>query len=174
MTEPSNVKNFVGYEYTTVTAKIGLENMLIDGYTNFGWISEGRKVSGLNTITLRFKRNRKIRNKAELSRLQRNFDKHWKQIEALEASKTSSAQIVALSIGFVGTAALAGAMFAYLAGMLPLMVVLAIPGFMGWILPYFVHKSRLRKKTEAITPIIEGQYDTIYEICEQANHLLVA
>ena len=172
--EESNVKNFVGYEYTTVTAKSDLENMVVDGYVNFGWTPEGREVSGMKTVALSFKRNRKIRNKAELSRLQRDFDKHLKEIEALEASKTASAQIVAFTIGFVGTAALAGSMFAYLAGMLPLMVVLAVPGFMGWILPYFVYKGRLRKKAEAVTPAIEVQYDTIYEICEQANNLSVA
>jgi hypothetical protein len=28
---------------------------------------------------------------------------------------------------------MAGAVFAYLVGMLPLMVVLAIPGFLGWL-----------------------------------------
>lgn len=174
MTE-SNVKDFVGYEYTTVHVKGDLENMVVDGYQNFGWMPEGREGSlGVKTIGLRFKRNRKIRNKAELSRLQREFDTHLKKIGDLEAMKTSSAQISAFTIGFLGTAALAGGTFAYLAGMVPLMIVLAIPGFLGWILPFFVHKALIRKKTEEITPEIESQYDALYEICEKANGLLAA
>ena len=173
--EELNAKDFVGYEYTTVDVKRDMENMVMDGYANFGWIPEGREWPvGHQTTILRFKRNRKIRNKAELTRLQREFDKHVKVLEALEASKTTSAQIAAFTVGIIGTIALAGAMFAYLAELFPLMVVLAVPGFIGWISPYFIYKSRLRKKKEAVMPAIETQYDAIYETCEKANGLLAA
>jgi len=169
-----NDTNFIGYEYTSITVKNDLESAVVDGYANFGWKPEGREATlGTGSTGLKFKRDRKIRNKAELSRLQREFITHIKEIESLEASKTSGAQIAAFTIGFVGTAFLAGATFSYLAGFFPLMIILAIPGFIGWILPYFVYNGVRRKKTTNVSVLIENQYDAIYEICEKANGLLV-
>ena len=167
-----NNNNFVGYEYTTVAVKDGLESMVVDGYTNFGWKPEGRDTTlGIFTSGLKFKRDRKIRNKAELSRLQREFDNHIKEIENLEDSKTSGAQIAALVIGVLGTVCMAGAMFSFLAEMIPLMIVLAVPAFIGWILPYFIYNSVRRKRATKVSALIETQYDSIYEICEKASGL---
>ena len=53
-----------------------------------------------------------------------------------------------------------------------LCIILAIPGFLGWILPCFLYKRGVRKQTEKITPLIEEKYDEIYEICEKGNKLL--
>ena len=53
-----------------------------------------------------------------------------------------------------------------------LCIILAIPGFIGWILPYFLYKAGVRKQTEKMTPLIEEKYDEIYEICEKGNRLL--
>jgi len=171
MNETNN--NFVGYEYTTVTVKDGLESMIMDGYANFGWKAEGRETSlGIFTTGLKFKRDRKIRNKAELSRLQREFDNHVKEIESLEDSKSTGAQIGSLIVGIIGTVFMAGSMFAFLAEMIPLMIILAVPAFIGWILPYFIYKGVRRKRTTKVSTMIETQYDAIYEICEKASGLL--
>jgi len=169
-----NDTNFIGFEYTSITVKKDLESAVVDGYANFGWKPEGREATlGTGSTGLKFKRDRKIRNKEELSRLQREFITHIKELESLEASKTSGAQIAAFTIGFVGTAFLAGATFSYLAGFIPLMIILAIPGFIGWILPYFIYNGVRRKKTTNVSVLIENQYDAIYEICQKANGLLV-
>lgn len=49
---------------------------------------------------------------------------------------------------------------------------LAIPGFIGWILPYFIYKSVVKKQEEKAAPLIEAKMDEIYEICEKGNRLL--
>ena len=69
---------------------------------------------------------------------------------------------------------MAGATFAVTAQTphIILCIILAIPGFLGWILPYFLYKVGVRKQTEKITPLIEEKYDEIYEICEKGNKLL--
>lgn len=41
----------------------------------------------MDSVTLKFKRNRKICNKAELTRLQRNFDACIAEIQSLKTSK---------------------------------------------------------------------------------------
>lgn len=124
--------------------------------------------------TKRMKRNRKLVNKMELTRLQRNFEACVHEIEELEKSKTSVAAMYALTVGILGTAFMAGSTFAVTAQPphIILCIVLAIPGFLGWIFPYFLYKKIIRKRTEKITPLIEEKYDEIYEICEKGNKLL--
>lgn len=167
---------YVGFEYMEVPAKRSMESLYADGYQNFGWVYEGTAPceEQRDRIVMKFKRDRKIRNKAELSRLQRQFEACAHEIEALERSKAAAASIAAFSIGLVGTAFLAGSMFAYLGGHLPLMVILAAPGFAGWIAPYFCYKNLRRRRTEQVVPIIEQKHDEIYEVCELGAGLLTA
>ncbi|WP_326974656.1 hypothetical protein [Caproicibacter sp. BJN0012] len=169
-----NENNFIGYEYKDITVSRSMESVYADGYANFGWTLEDTStpVQGVGSVTMKFKRDRKIRNKAELGRLQRQFESCAGQIESLEKAKTNGAMIAAFSIGLVGTAFMAGSVFSYLAGMLPLCIILAIPAFIGWILPYFCFLSIRRKKTDKVTPLIDQKYDEMYEVCEKANGLL--
>lgn len=176
-------KEFVGYEYKEVHTDKSKVSFLLDGYENFGWELDGNIIedSGEKTnpmkqdkVILRLKRNRKIINKMELTRLQRNFESCVNEIEILEKSKTSTATVYALIIAVVGTAFMAGATFAVTAHppLVALCILLAIPGFIGWILPYFVYRKVMGNKTEKVTPLIEDKYDEIYEICEKGNRLL--
>ena len=104
MSEAVNA-NFVGYEYRDITVDRDLEALYADSYRSFGWILENASplALGLGNITMKFKRDRKIRNKAELTRLQRQFDACVNDIMSMEDSKASSASIVAFSVGIVGT-----------------------------------------------------------------------
>lgn len=166
--------NFVGYEHHCVTVSRELESIYLDGYENFGWIREDASTPLLSSgvVNMSFKRDRKIRNKAELTRLQRQFDACVNEIVALEKSKGTRASITALVIGLLGCAFMAGATFSYIAGLIPLMVVLAIPGFLGWILPYFCYRSIYAKRGCQVAPLIEKKHDEIYDVCEKANSLL--
>ncbi|MGN0364760.1 MAG: hypothetical protein ACI4E5_02320 [Suilimivivens sp.] len=176
-------KEFVGYEYKEVNTDKSRVSFLLDGYENFGWESDGnisedfgenRNFAKPNKVILQLKRNRKIVNKMELTRLQRNFESCVREIEMLEKSKTSAATMYALIIAVAGTAFMAGATFAVTAQPphIILCILLAIPGFIGWIFPYFVYKKVLKKETEKVAPLIEEKYDEIYEICEKGSRLL--
>ena len=59
-------------------------------------------------------------------------------------------------------------------GLMPLMVILAVPGFLGWIAPYFCYQKIQRRRAEQIAPIIEQKNDEIYSVCEQGCRLLTA
>jgi len=168
-------ENFIGYEYKEVITTRDKEGMYADGYPSFGWTLDGITPSaiGLSTVNLKFKRDRKIKNKAELSRLQRQFEAGVAEIFNLERSKTTSAFITAMTIGLIGTAFLAGSVFALIyAEMIPLMIILAIPGFIGWYLPYMLYKRIKAKKSATVLPLIENQYDTIYDVCSQGHAML--
>ncbi|HML36833.1 MAG TPA: hypothetical protein PKA19_05305 [Bacillota bacterium] len=71
-----NENNFIGHEYRNITVKRSMEPIYADGYTNFGWVPEGTSapIQSISSVTMKFKRDRNIRNKAELNRLQRHFD----------------------------------------------------------------------------------------------------
>ncbi len=175
MSEAGKVGNsFIGYEYHTVVAECAMASIYTDGYESFGWVREDAFSSpGIGkTVNMKFKRDRKIRNKAELTRLQRQFDACVREIVALEKSKTTCASIPAFSIGILGCAFLAGSVFAYQAVMLPLMIVLAIPGFAGWVLPCFCYRHMLAKRGAQIAPLIEKKQDEMYDVCEKASGLL--
>ena len=171
-----NSENFVGYEYKEITTTREMESVYADGYPNFGWNLDDITPSalGLSVVNLKFKRDRKIKNKAELSRLQRQFEASIAEIDNLDRSKSSSAFIAAMTVGLIGTAFLAAATFAFIyAEMIPLMIILAIPGFIGWGLPYMLYKSMKATKSKTVMPLIEQQYDVLYEVCEKGHALLV-
>ena len=162
--------DFIGYEYRDVTVRHEMEPLYVDSYKNFGWTLDNS--NGYSNVSMKFKRDRKIRNKAELTRLQHQFDACVKDIMAMEDSKTRNASVTAFTAGIIGTAFLAGATFSYLYGMIILCIVLAIPGFIGWILPYFLYKSTYAKQSAKVTPFIDSKYDEVYEVCERASRLL--
>ncbi len=175
-------KSFVGYEYKEIAAEGSRLSFLLDGYESFGWEEDGRMAESAaarnpalqQRTVLRMKRNRKIVNKVELTRLERNFEACVDEIGKLEKAKTSFASMYAIIVGVIGTAFLAGSVFAVTAQ--PpnyiLCILLAVPGFLGWILPYFLYKKIAGNQTQKITPLIEAKYDEIYEICEKGNKLL--
>ena len=119
--ETRKYKEFMSYEYKEVTVDIGQASFLMDGYANFGWEADEnvmptnldtslrkRGASQYGKITIRLKRDRRIINKTELTRLQRNFEAYVTEIEHLEKEKTSFPTIRAITMGIVGTAFMAG------------------------------------------------------------------
>lgn len=182
-------REFIGYEYKEITADPGRISFLMDGYENFGWRPDENVMPAgyeqypqrnqdrgcRRKAVIRLKRDRKIINKAELTRLQRNFEACVEEIDSLEKRKTSGPAVAAVCVGVAGTAFMAGSTFAVTAPvpMTALAVILAVPGFLGWILPYFFYQALVRRQTARIAPLIEDKYDEIYEICEKGSKLLL-
>ena len=180
----------VGYEYREITVPRELSSLCLDSYPCFGWEPDPnqeilyggrwkRTVSADRSgkkemVTLHFRRKRSLCNKAELTRLQRNFDGCVAELQALEQSKTTASTLAALVIGIIGTASMAGSVFAVTAEppIIWLMVLLAIPGLIGWVLPFFLYRRILRKKTAELEPLKEQKYDEIDQICEKGSRLL--
>ena len=175
---------YIGHEYQKFTVPKDLVSLCRDSYPCFGWeIDQNHEIEQPDEIavsskkkncTLYFRRNRMIRNKTELTRLQRHFDSCIRELTALEKAKTTLASLIALTITLFGTAFMAGSTFAIT--MDPprfwIMVLLAVPGLLGWILPYFIYRTVVRKKTMEIEPLIEKKQEEIYRVCEQGNRLL--
>lgn len=167
---------FVGYEYKLVTVDSARASICLDGYESFGWISDERpaplKIGA--PLTMRLKRDRKIANKAELTRLQRNFEACLAEIELLEKSKSQRAALFSVLTGLIGTAFMALATFAA-TGEPPrivLCILFAVPGFAGWGLPYFIYKRLAERRSRTLAPLLENKFDEIYELCKKGSRLL--
>ena len=169
-------QDFTGYEYKRIKVSGEQAALYLDAYECFGWQMDERisDLSGDGFSLLQLKRDRKIMNRMELTRLQRNFEGCMEEIAMLEKEKTRTATIVSVAVGIVGTAFLAGAVFAVTAAqpMILLCILLAVPGFSGWILPYFLYRHIVRKKTEDILPMIEKKHDEIRELMKKGHALL--
>lgn len=175
MSEQSQ-NDFTAYEYKKVTVESNNASFYLDGYESFGWQQDENFPPKENSgkVVLYFKRSRKLVNRMELTRLQRNFEANLEEITALEQSKSSAATAWAVGIGMLGTAFMAAAVFAITAepprGLL--CIVLAVPAFAGWIAPCFVYRTLREKRTRQVNPFIEEKNEEIYAICEKGQSLL--
>lgn len=172
----SEQNDFVGYEYREVTVPAGRVSQYLDGYANFGWQADGNQPGpgGQHQAVIRLKRNRKMVNKMELTRLQRHFEACAGEIEALERAKTSVPARWAWAVGFAGTVFLAGSTFAvtHEPPMILLCALLGVPGLAGWCLPYFLYRRLAARQAKKLQPVIEAKQEEIYEICEKGHSLL--
>lgn len=168
--ENEHQPSYVAYEYKEIEASGERAALLTDCYQSLGW--EAEKESFPDRIMLR--RSRKIMNKAELTRLQRNFEACIEEIDTLQKSKKSKAAAVSILIGLVGTAFMAGSVFAVTAQqpVIWLCVLLAIPAFGLWALAPVLYPRMVAKRTGIVNQLIEEKYDEIYTICEKGSKLL--
>lgn len=169
-------KDYVGYDYKVVKTEEQMLSLCIDSYQCFGWKVDESRNGGFDEKEniLYLKRNRKIVNKQELTRLQRNFEDCMEQIKRLERAKTTKATMASMTIGIVGTAFMAGSVFAVTASppIIWLCILLAIPAFIGWATPIILYRYLVDKNNRELTPLIENKYEEINLICEKGNRLL--
>ena len=163
--------DFVPYEYTTNRVDRELEPVYRDSYRNFGWIVDDTLtiLAPDGSVTFTLKRDRRLRNRPMLQELQRRCDKALTAISAMERSKTTTATAAALALGVAGSVLLIGAL---LAGSLVLSVPLLAVGLIAWVLGYFAHGLVRENRSDRLTPLIDDQYDVVYQTGEQASRLL--
>lgn len=164
----------VTYEYATVRVERDLESLYRDTYASFGWLIDGYGASGPNpnTVTLKFKRSRHIKNRPQVVELQRKAERALAEIATLEKSKSTGAFITAFTAGLIGSGFLAGSVFAIEASNWGLSIPLGVIGLIGWLAGYLLHGRVKASRTATVTPQIDRQYDVVYEASEQAAHLI--
>jgi len=187
----SETKDFVAYEYLSVNVTSAKEPLYTDCYENFGWkLTNSNAVNGLvdkedyyinnsninnkKIVNLKFKRDRKIPNKAKIINLQNKCENGLKELIRLEKEPTSKGSIYAVINAIIGTIFMTISVFAITATnpLYILCVVTGIIGLVSWFISYPIYK-KVKVKQESINiPLIEEQYNVIYDSCEQAQKLL--
>lgn len=173
---PAAVRSDIfSYDYTTVEAKGNSAPEIADCYEALGWDLASHRESFGGGATLNFKRNRKIKNKDQLSRLQIKLDDAIRSIGELEERKTRSANIVAIIVGIIGTLVFGGGMcmcmlmpetWALVVG-----IVLGAVGAGICALGYLAYKKLRAKNTTAMNVLIDKKRDEISAICEDAHRI---
>jgi hypothetical protein len=79
-----------------------------------------------------------------------------------------------LIIGVIGTAFMAGSVFAVTnePPMILLTILLGLPGIVGWVLAPLLYKTFVSRSVKKLTPLIEAKFDEAYEVCEKGSKLL--
>lgn len=168
-------KDFTTYDYMEICTEETKVSFLVDCCKCFGWqLDENMTSDQLYGGKVCLKRERKIINKAELTRLQRNFESCAEEIDKMEKAMVSRAQMASIALGVLGTVFMALSVFAVTAEPphIVLMVLYAIPGIAGWIAPYFVYRKVAADQREKLMPLIEQKRDEIDALCEKGSRLL--
>lgn len=173
---------FVTYEYKEATVDRKRASEYLDGYENFGWelddayephVNFPGVPSAMSMITLHLRRDRRIINKMELTRLQRQFEACMKEIQTLENSSETKATIYSLGAGVVGLAFLFCAVFtAFTAKALTWMnILLAISGVICCASALPIYKRVYQKRASEVEPLLDAKHEEICRLCEKGYHL---
>ena len=169
----ANNNGFTLYEFAHKRVNASEADMYTSCYEAFGWQKiKQPDLEGADKIALKFKRDRKIKNKAQLNSLQSSCEASLSNIIRLENSQSTKALVVSLSTGILGTAALTGAMLCFFSGRIFLFIIMAILGLAGCVAPIILHVKILSEMDESLKMQIEAEYEKVYALCKQAEKLL--
>lgn len=173
----SENEKVITYDYKTVNVKREMEFMLTDAYEALGWelVCSAMSDSSLLYVSLSFKRNRKIKNKIELHKLQSKIDSTLQKIGVLQTKKSMAGMTPALSIGIGGALVFGGglSMALLLSGIGGLVggIILCVAGAAVATTAYPFYKKLSKKQLEKIEPMLETELDNLSDYCEQAANL---
>lgn len=165
--------SFVAYETREIAVNRQYAALYTGGFRDLGWEPDGaQSLSEADPfIRLRFRRDRRIINRMELTRLENQFCACMKDIERLERSRTSYAMAAALISGVTGLVLGVGAALAALQPMIWLAVLLGIPAVLLCALSMPLHNLILKRRTAETEPHIDAKYEEILALCDKARRL---
>ena len=172
-------KDFVSYEYKTVSVKSKDRAKAMDLYEAFGWEITGTASAATGNTTLSLKRDRRLPHKQELNKLERQAEDTFAAINGLERSKTLWASVFAYIFGCFAALVLGGGMCLtmLIEGSIPAMVggiVLGVVGIALCAVNYIIYKKLVEKKTKSLLPVIDQTEEKLANTLEKGNDLLRA
>ena len=171
-------RDFVSYEYRTVSVKAKDQARVMDLYEAFGWEVTGTSPA-LDGVTLSLKRDRHIPHKQELVKLERQAEDTFSRIGGLERSKTQGTSVFSYIFGCIAVLILGGGMSLVMLveSSIPALVGGIVLGIIGIVLcgvNNAIYKKRAEKKTKALLPVIDETEEKLANLLERGNELLSA
>lgn len=172
-------KDFISYEYATKSVKSKEQTKALDMYEAFGWEVTSTTPSLLDGVTISLKRDRKIKHKQELTKLERQAESVFGTIVSQNRAKTLGASIFSYIFGIVAALILGGGMSLCmtLEGNIPALaggIVLGVVGIALCSVNYLIYKKLVDKKTKALLPVIDDNEEKLANLMEKGNDLLSA
>ena len=184
----SVAKDFVVYDYLSIDVNPEQEQLYVDCYQNFGWefvSSSGNNlnqdyyvnnpnINQISLVKIKFKRDRKIKNKAELLILQKKMESTLKKNEKLTKEPEMISTMYSMIIGVIGLLFFVFGVLSYIASnpLYILAVLNGIIGIIGFAAAFLINGKVKKQKQEENEVLIEKEYDLISEYCEKANKLI--
>lgn len=170
-------KDFVSYEYKTVTVKSKDQSKAMDMYEAFGWEITTVAPATLDGVTLSLKRDRKQKHKQELTKLERQAEDLTATLNSLERAKTLGGNIFSYIFGVIATLILGGGMclVMLIENSIPALVggiVLGVVGIALCSVNYLIYKKIVEKKTKQVLPVIDDNEEKLSNVLEKGNDLL--
>lgn len=176
MVEGENMKDntdsmSVANEYIDVIVNRKLVQLCKNCYHAFGWKTISSS-SSITSIKLRLVRNKKIKNRLALCKLQRECEDVLMELERLEKSKNFKAGGAAFFADCISVVLISGSFITYLFDFLLLSIFFVVSGFLGLGLAYFIHNKLIWESESKIELEMNRYYDAIYQTCSIAEQLL--
>lgn len=184
----SITKDFIIYEHLSIDVNPEQEQLYVDCYQSFGWefvSSSGNtlnqdyyvndpNLNKINLVHIKFKRDKKIKNKAELLILQKKMESTLKKIDKLTKEPEMISTMYSMIIGIIGLVFFAFGILSYIASnpIYMLAILNGIIGIVGFIIAFLINGKIKKQKEEQNEVLIEEQYNLIYGYCEKANKLI--
>lgn len=170
-------KDFISYEYATKTVKAKDQTRAIDIYESFGWEVTATTPAAIDGVTLSLKRDRKIKHKQELTKLERQAEELHNTINRQIGAMTLGASVFAYVFGIIAALVLGGGMSLTMLveGSIPALVggiALGIAGIVLCAVNYFIYKKISAKKTKQLLPVIDDNEEKLANLLEKGNSLL--
>lgn len=163
------------FEYARTTVRNELAQVAVDSYESLGYELTGQRISdATKQTTLSFRRNRKVRGKAQLAKIQRSMDDIISTLDGLEKVKTRKASQQAIVIGVISALILGVGMCCTMVWtnlMVP-GIVIGVIGIIGCLFAYLRYRKICAQETARINPEIESAYDRLATHCEEAQTIL--
>ena len=170
-------KDFVTYEYKTMSVKTKAQTRVVDMYESFGWELTNAAPTMIDSVTLSLRRDRKQKHKQELTKLERQADNLYGVLLNLERSKTLGASVFAYIFGLIAALVLGGGMCfvmviegnitAFIGG-----IALGVVGIALCAVNYFIYLKLVDKKTKQVLPVIDENEEKLANLLERGNALL--
>ena len=172
-------KDFIAYEYQTKTVKAKDQTRVMDISEAFGWEVTGTTPTIAEGVTVSLKRDRKIKHKQELIKLERQAEETYDAIKKLQSSKTLAAKIFAYIFGCVAALVFGGglSLAMQITDSIPALVggiVLGVVGIVLCSVNYLIYKKIEEKKTVQALPMIDVNEEKLANILQKGNDLLNA
>ncbi|MGN6712612.1 hypothetical protein [Anaerocolumna jejuensis] len=160
----------VANEYIDVIVNRKLSRLCEDCYHTLGWKTISSS-SGITSVKLRLERNKKVKNRSELCKLQHECEDALIEIERLIKSRHKKARemtwitLITASIFFIGS------FIAYSFNFFPIAFLFAL-GFTGLGAACILYYKQIRKLGQNQIPELNSYYERIYHLCEKSEQLL--
>lgn len=152
-----------------------LAQVAVDCYESLGYELTGQRVSVPGgQVTLSFRRDRAVKSKAQLSKIQRTMDDTLVSIATMEAEKTKKATDQVVILGTLSALVFGLGMSCTMVWtnlMVP-GIVIGVIGIAGGILTWMRYKNVCESEIARLNPRIEEEYDRVATLCEEAQAIL--